>query len=187
MNELAQVEQDIEHGHVSAGSLVQLFNVASEARTATRPRSAHTRLHGRPAARRSPRQRIGSRRAPATRPLQRAAQRRSGRRSGGRARPRSSDLSRLRTRTRGQPRSLPRLRRASHLEAVAGRERLLVLDILESYVRERDAQVRIVRETGQQWHCRLWPCPGNLITGVGRTAREAIRNAREQAGVEIPR
>ena len=31
MNELAQVEQDIEHGHVSAGSLVQLFNVASEA------------------------------------------------------------------------------------------------------------------------------------------------------------
>jgi len=33
---------------------------------------------------------------------------------------------------------------------VAGRERLLVLDILERYVRELDAQVRIVRETGQQ-------------------------------------
>jgi hypothetical protein len=46
---------------------------------------------------------------------------------------------------------------------------------------------RACGELRQQWHCTLWPCPGNLITGVGRTAREAIRNAREQAGVEIPR
>ncbi len=53
------------------------------------------------------------------------------------------------------------------------RPRLLVLDLLESYVRERDVDVRLERQHG-------------AVRGTGRSAREAIIRALEQAGVERP-
>jgi hypothetical protein len=68
------------------------------------------------------------------------------------------------------------------------RPRLLVLDLLESYARERDIHVLLERHTERElWACVLEPERGpEPVTGVGRTAREAIMNALWQEGVEVP-
>ncbi len=63
--------------------------------------------------------------------------------------------------------------------------RLLVLDLLESFARERDIDVRLERrhELGV-WFCVLSRGEERLGRGSGRTAREAIRHALAQAGFE---
>jgi hypothetical protein len=65
--------------------------------------------------------------------------------------------------------------------------RLLVLDLLESFARERDIDVRLERrhELGR-WFCVLSRGGGQraLGRGTGRTAREAIRHALAQAGFD---
>jgi hypothetical protein len=72
---------------------------------------------------------------------------------------------------------------------MAERPRLLVLDLLESYARELDIDVRLER----RHELNLWFCvlsrngQERLARGTGATAREAIRHALEQAGVdELP-
>ncbi len=67
------------------------------------------------------------------------------------------------------------------------RPRLLVLDLLETYSRERDTDVRLERDNDRDaWTCVLNEKGAESVLGVGRTAREAIRSALEQAGVELP-
>jgi hypothetical protein len=68
------------------------------------------------------------------------------------------------------------------------RPRLLVLDLLETYARERDVDVRLerIREL-ERWTCALATNEhGGSLTGEGRTAREAIMGALAEAGVELP-
>jgi hypothetical protein len=66
------------------------------------------------------------------------------------------------------------------------KSRVLVLDLLESFVRERDLGVRIERRRDDPG----WVC--TIVNGVpevqatGSSAREAIKAALEEAGVEIP-
>ena len=66
------------------------------------------------------------------------------------------------------------------------RPRVLALDMLESYARERDIEVHLERRREPpEWVCLL----SEDRTGVratGKTAREAVRRALEQAGVEFP-
>jgi hypothetical protein len=65
------------------------------------------------------------------------------------------------------------------------RPRLLVLDLLETYARERDIDVRLERRHDHsEWVCTL--SNGGATRASGETAREAIRSALEQAGVELP-
>lgn len=65
------------------------------------------------------------------------------------------------------------------------RPRILVLDLLESFVRERDVTVQIERRKEEQdWLCRV--TNGKLVETTGDSAREAIRAALQQAGIEIP-
>ena len=68
------------------------------------------------------------------------------------------------------------------------RPRLLVLDLLETYARERDVNVRIERSRErEQWTCALTTNDhGASLTAQGRTAREAIMGALTEAGVELP-
>ena len=67
------------------------------------------------------------------------------------------------------------------------RPRLLMLDLLESFSRERDIDVRLERRhEGADWSCSLKTDAGHAVRGVGASAREAIRNALKQAGVELP-
>jgi hypothetical protein len=68
---------------------------------------------------------------------------------------------------------------------VSERPRILVLDLLESFARERDVSVQIQRRKdrpglGLQRHER------QPLEARGASAREAIRSALEQAGVELP-
>jgi hypothetical protein len=68
--------------------------------------------------------------------------------------------------------------------------RLLVLDLLETYARERDIDVRLERRHERhEWVCTL-STNGNGNGGAtranGQSAREAIMRALEQAGVELP-
>ena len=67
------------------------------------------------------------------------------------------------------------------------RPRVLVLDLLESFSRERDVNIRIERrKSDHAWVCTLTNgLPGKVRT-TGATAREAIRAALEEAGVELP-
>jgi hypothetical protein len=68
------------------------------------------------------------------------------------------------------------------------RPRLLVLDLLESYARERDIDVRLERRHDRrEWICTL-SMNGNsgATRATGQNAREAIMSALEQAGVELP-
>ena len=71
---------------------------------------------------------------------------------------------------------------------MAERARLLVLDLLETYARERDIDVRLERPH----EINLWFCllsrngKERFARGSGRTAREAIRHALEQVGVNEP-
>jgi hypothetical protein len=63
--------------------------------------------------------------------------------------------------------------------------RILVLDLLESFARERDVKVRIERRKDQQdWVCSV--TNGAPVETTGESAREAIRAALQQAGIEIP-
>jgi hypothetical protein len=67
------------------------------------------------------------------------------------------------------------------------RERLLVLDLLESYARERDIDVRLERRQHRdEWICELATNGGESVRGTGRSAREAIISALQRAGVELP-
>jgi hypothetical protein len=68
------------------------------------------------------------------------------------------------------------------------RPRLLVLDLLETYARERDVDVRLERSRErEQWTCALTTNQhGGSLTARGRTAREAITRALAEAGVELP-
>jgi hypothetical protein len=65
------------------------------------------------------------------------------------------------------------------------RPRILVLDLLESFARERDVEVRIERRKDQQdWVCSV--TNDELVETSGESAREAIRAALQRAGIEIP-
>ena len=65
------------------------------------------------------------------------------------------------------------------------RPRLLVLDLLETFARERDIDVRLERRHDlDEWICTL--SNGGATRATGHTAREAIKSALEQAGVELP-
>ena len=68
------------------------------------------------------------------------------------------------------------------------RPRILSLDLLESYARERDIDVRLERrhELGR-WSCTLVAKgEGSPVVATGASAREASRRALEAAGVELP-
>ena len=68
------------------------------------------------------------------------------------------------------------------------RPRILSLDLLESYAREQDIDVRLERrhESGR-WSCALAARgEGNPVVATGTSAREAVRRALEAAGVEFP-
>lgn len=68
------------------------------------------------------------------------------------------------------------------------RPRLLVLDLLESFARERDVDVWLDRRNDrQEWVCVLQASgAGDWVSGRGRTAREAIMGALKGAGAELP-
>jgi hypothetical protein len=68
------------------------------------------------------------------------------------------------------------------------RPRILSLDLLESYARERDIDVRLERrhELGR-WSCTLFAKGhGRPVVATGTSAREAIRRALEAADIEFP-
>jgi hypothetical protein len=67
------------------------------------------------------------------------------------------------------------------------RPRLLVLDLLESFSRERDIDVRLERRHERHdWICSLKTDAGVAVRGMGQSAREAIMNALRQTGIELP-
>jgi hypothetical protein len=68
------------------------------------------------------------------------------------------------------------------------RPRILVLDLLESYARERDIDVGLVRRRDRHtWVCALrTDHDRGDVRGEGLTAREAIMDALRQADVELP-
>jgi hypothetical protein len=78
------------------------------------------------------------------------------------------------------------IEKMTDLRVMAERPRLLVLDLLESYARERNIDVRLERRHDlNRWLCVLSGPPGQgFVRGSGRTAREAVRDALKQAGVE---
>lgn len=65
------------------------------------------------------------------------------------------------------------------------RPRLLILDVLESYARERSIDVYLERRTDpDEWACVL--TEGIAVSrGTGQTARAAITAALREAGVEL--
>ena len=67
------------------------------------------------------------------------------------------------------------------------RSRLLLLDLLESYARERDIHVVLERISDQgEWVCVLREANSCLsVRCTGETAREAIRKVLEHQGVEL--
>jgi hypothetical protein len=68
---------------------------------------------------------------------------------------------------------------------MTGRPRILVLDLLESFARERDVKVRIERRKDRQdWVCSV--TNGDPVEATGESAREAIQAALRRAGIEIP-
>jgi hypothetical protein len=70
---------------------------------------------------------------------------------------------------------------------MAGRSRVLVLDLLESFARERDVNVRIERrKEDRAWVCTVTNGVPAEVQTSGASAREAIRAALQEAGVEIP-
>ena len=69
---------------------------------------------------------------------------------------------------------------------MAERPRLLVLDLLETYARERDIDVRLERRNDPgEWVCML-ETNGDGVRARGHSAREAIMTALQEAGVEVP-
>lgn len=75
------------------------------------------------------------------------------------------------------------------MRANGERPRLLVLDLLESYARERDIHVLLERVSERdEWVCILRErTRGVEVRCVGGTARQAIMDALRHEGVEIPR
>jgi hypothetical protein len=66
-----------------------------------------------------------------------------------------------------------------------GRPRILVLDLLESYARERDLHVVLERRSAKDtWVCTL--SSETAAPSKGKTAREAIMGALRQEGVTVP-
>jgi hypothetical protein len=64
---------------------------------------------------------------------------------------------------------------------------LLVLDILETYARERDTDVRLERDHRRDlWTCTLRIGSAENFRGTGRTAREAIKHVLARADVKLP-
>jgi hypothetical protein len=72
--------------------------------------------------------------------------------------------------------------------AMSERPRVLEVDLLGSYARERDIDVRLERHNDDdEWLCLLSANGGGeSLSGSGRTAREAVKTALQQAGVELP-
>lgn len=67
------------------------------------------------------------------------------------------------------------------------RPRVFVLDLLESFARERDVNIRIERHKSDHgWVCTVTNGLPAEVRTTGASAREAIRAALEQAGVELP-
>jgi hypothetical protein len=68
------------------------------------------------------------------------------------------------------------------------RPRLLVLDLLESYARERDIRVFLERASERgEWVCVVRDgIPRVAARSVGKTAREAIMEALRHEGVDTP-
>jgi hypothetical protein len=65
------------------------------------------------------------------------------------------------------------------------RPRLLMLDMLESFARERDIEVHLERRSQPHgWICLLSHGP-EVWRGSGPSARTAIRAALQQAGVNL--
>ena len=76
---------------------------------------------------------------------------------------------------------------AEDQRTMSGRPRLLVLDLLETYARERDIDVRLERRHElDAWSCTLVAQDSVPITTSGTSAREAIRNALRESGVQLP-
>ena len=75
-----------------------------------------------------------------------------------------------------------------HMSQGHERPRLLVLDLLESYARERDVHVLLERVSEQdEWVCVLKSgTNGSAARSVGKTAREAIMEALRHEGVDPP-
>jgi hypothetical protein len=68
---------------------------------------------------------------------------------------------------------------------VSERPRILVLDLLESFARERDVNVQIQRRKDRQdWVCSV--TNGTPVGTRGDSARKAIQAALEEAGIELP-
>jgi hypothetical protein len=62
---------------------------------------------------------------------------------------------------------------------------LLIVDLLESYAREREIEVYLERRGDQgEWSCRLNE-GRRAYRGSGPTARAAIRRALGDAGVDL--
>ena len=74
------------------------------------------------------------------------------------------------------------------VRSMVERPRILVLDLLETFARERDMDVRLERSHDREaWTCALMVNRvGPTFRGDGPTAREAIMVALKQAGVELP-
>lgn len=74
------------------------------------------------------------------------------------------------------------------MSATYERPRLLVLDLLESYARERDIHVLLERRSEpDEWVCVLKSeKSGATSRCVGKTAREAIMEALRHEGVYTP-
>jgi hypothetical protein len=67
------------------------------------------------------------------------------------------------------------------------RPRLLALDLLETYARERDMDVQLARDSRRDtWTCTLRVSADECFRGTGRTARESIMHVLGRAGVELP-
>ena len=66
--------------------------------------------------------------------------------------------------------------------------RLFILDLLETYARERDVHVLLERVSAQdEWVCVLKSGASGLgARSVGKTAREAIMLALRHEGVATP-
>jgi hypothetical protein len=94
----------------------------------------------------------------------------------------------MRGQRREQRRRVPRGSRAAAREHRGGvkRERLLVLDLLESFVRERNAEVLLARRRDGGWTCRLRTGAVGAYSAAGGSAREALRGALAAAGVALP-
>jgi hypothetical protein len=74
---------------------------------------------------------------------------------------------------------------AGKKDGMRERPRILMLDLLESFARERGVAVRLERRPQDEaWTCTLRN--GDPVSTTGSSAREAIRRALKAAGVDLP-